>query len=142
MTHWAFDYLGKAYRVGTYGPDTFDCWGLVCDVYKKHLGVPLVEASVKDGYPRAVMQEVNNHPQRPFFEEVKILEEFDICFLSRGGRPFHVGIYLDVDGGGLLHADEGSGVCFHKLDKIRDHGWQITGFYRFNQKKYKEECCL
>jgi hypothetical protein len=43
-----------------------------------------------------------------------------------------VGVWLDVDGGGVLHCAEGAGVVFQRSDAIKLNGWAVEGFYRFS----------
>ena len=41
MKHWATEYIGKPWERMARGPDTFDCWGLVYDIYKNKHGIEL-----------------------------------------------------------------------------------------------------
>ncbi|TAN71888.1 MAG: DUF87 domain-containing protein [Magnetospirillum sp.] len=50
-------------------------------------------------------------------------------FLRRSRHPIHVGVWLDVDGGGVLHCAEGAGVVFQRSDALALNGWAIEGFY-------------
>ena len=47
--------------------------------------------------------------------------------------PVHIGVWLDIDGGGVLHAVRHAGVVFQNLAALDAHGWRIEGFYRFRE---------
>lgn len=48
-----------------------------------------------------------------------------IVILTQNKYPCHVGIYADIDGGGVLHNMQGVGVVFQKLPELKMNGWQI-----------------
>ena len=52
--------------------------------------------------------------------------------LLRDGNDPHVGIYLDLDGGGVLHALEGKGVVFTALRDLNFLGFARPTFYRIH----------
>jgi cell wall-associated NlpC family hydrolase len=41
MSQWVSELIGKPWVSGARGPDSFDCWGLLCWVYEKQFGVVL-----------------------------------------------------------------------------------------------------
>jgi hypothetical protein len=51
--------------------------------------------------------------------------------MSRGDarRDCHVGTYLSIDGGGILHADESAGVMFELPETLVARGWKRLTFY-------------
>jgi hypothetical protein len=51
--------------------------------------------------------------------------------LLRGGDRPHVGVYLDLDGGGVLHAQEGAGVIFTERSKLKKVGYPRASWYSF-----------
>ncbi|CPK74677.1 Uncharacterised protein [Bordetella pertussis] len=52
--------------------------------------------------------------------------------LLRAGNDPHVGIYLDLDGGGVLHAMEGRGVIFSPMRALVTMGFSQPTFYRIH----------
>ncbi len=58
-------------------------------------------------------------------------QEGDAVLLRQFRHPVHVGVWLVVDGGGVLHAVKDAGVVYQKLLELLLHGWQVEGFYRF-----------
>jgi hypothetical protein len=58
-----------------------------------------------------------------------IPQDGDLVEMRSHGRANHVGVYLDIDGGGVLHCQQGPGVCFDPLSDIKLMGWR-TRFWR------------
>ena len=57
--------------------------------------------------------------------------EGDAVLMRQSRHPVHVGIWLAVDAGGVLHAARDIGVVFQGPADLTTHGWRIEGFYRF-----------
>ena len=51
--------------------------------------------------------------------------------MRQSRHPVHVGLWLNVDGGGVLHAARDIGVVFQNTWDLAAHGWRIEGTYRF-----------
>ncbi|HAF00379.1 MAG TPA: hypothetical protein DCG63_03705 [Methylophilaceae bacterium] len=128
--HWAFDYLGKPWVSGQHGPDAFDCWGLVRDVQKRHYNRELSEISIDADNTRAVVCAFTTHDERNFWQQITEPQDGDCLLLSQSKEPTHVGVWLNVDGGGLLHAVKGAGVVFSSTANLRLMGYHILGAYR------------
>ena len=100
---WCNDVVGKPWVDRSYGPDSFDCWGLVIDSFKRIEGIELPEV---EGY----------YDGRPT-EEIGTLEasKWNDCEAVHGavfcvqklGLVTHVGRLLQV--GGRLMACHASG---------------------------------
>ena len=131
--HWAFDYLGKPWVSGEQGPQAFDCWGLVRYVQKAHYGRDLPSIVVDADNIRAVVKEFTGNDERNRWVEVPAPADGDCLLLSQSKEPTHVGIWLDVDGGGLLHAVQGAGVVFSSQSNIKLLGYNVLGAYRCSQ---------
>lgn len=126
--HWSSQYLGKPYDVDGYGPDAFNCWGLVWEVYRAQFGIDLPKYGHVD--PRQLPQIVRQIASEECQWE-RITEPKDGCVvgLSSGRSLHHVGIYLDVDGGLVLHARDQAGVIATPRAHLARHGWGKVNFY-------------
>ena len=124
--HWAVQYLGKPWKDGAVGPDFYDCWGLAVWVLREHFNTPLP--------PRpAVLSEDDKQVVKLMFgkdgnsSRWKAIEKpVDGCLVAMAGSKYsrlHVGVYLDVDGGKVLHCQQGKGTVAQSLDdlRFRDH---------------------
>jgi cell wall-associated NlpC family hydrolase len=134
MDHWAAKYIGRPWIPGGRGPAAFDCWGLLVWVYWEEFG-------------KAVPSYIGHHAEDPhenlalFIHEEgsgrwreldtgEAIEEGDAVAISAGSRFHHVGIYLEADGGLILHALQGKGVIAQTRGGLRTMGLQNLKFYR------------
>lgn len=131
MTHWAFDYIGKPWVVASDGPDSYDCWGLVVEIHRRFYGRTLDIIPVEENNLKALIRTIDAHPERKRWDIVKRPQEGDIALMRQSRHPIHVGIWLNVDGGGILHCIQGSGVVFQNLISLGSTGWKIENYYRY-----------
>ena len=134
-THWAADYIGKPWKAGCGGPDAFDCWGLVVDIYRHRYGKALSAIPVPEINLKSLIRTIDKHPERHHWE-ARLLEvclkpcEGDVALMRQSRYPIHVGLWVDVDGGGILHCIQGAGVVFQSLPALELIGWKVESFYR------------
>lgn len=126
--HWATQYIGIGWEAGAQGQGAdgalaFDCWAFFRHIQRLHYGidVPLVQASDYDDAGEIVTL-INGHEERGRWSPIATPRDGDGVIVH---RPLHVGVWLDVDGSGVLHCVRGSGVIF-----TRDKVWQHSGFGR------------
>lgn len=129
--HWAEDLIGRPWQAGGRGPDAFDCWGMVRFCWREHFGIEVPEIPVDAADLRRVLDAFRDHPERRRWRLVAEPREGDAVLMRQSRHPVHVGLWLDVDGGGVLHAARGIGVAFQKPLDLLAQGWRIEGFYRF-----------
>lgn len=133
MMHWACDYIGKPWQAGAQGPDAYDCYGLCIAVQRDHFGrqLPLIA----DGVDRADKRALAKEFLRPEYREGWVgywhmpPKDGDLVTMAHARHPTHVGIYLDIDGGGILHCVETHGVVFARLAALKAAGWGRLQFY-------------
>lgn len=130
MTHWAVQYIGRPWVNGAQGPDEFDCWGLVRFIQREHFGrtLPAVDIDAMD--LRDVARALQAHDERANWSRAESPADGDAVLLAHARYPSHVGVWLDADGGGLLHCVQGAGVIFNTLSALRLAGWGHIEFYR------------
>lgn len=117
MDHWAAKYIGKAWdeREG-FGPDRFHCWGLVWYVYREELGLDTpqfmgIGAREFQAVTRIMTAGTEDLATGPWVA-VSEPREFTVVPVSQGSRAIHhVGLYLNVDGGRILHAYPGGVIA-------------------------------
>lgn len=115
------------YEKGAFGPDSFNCWGLLYYVQKNYFNTSMPIAPIGDPEGCRKLYENNMHNGR---WAVIQIPEHGCGALLRGGEEPHVGIYLDLDGGGILHAMEGEGVIWTPLNRLRALNFGRTSYYR------------
>jgi len=111
------------WREGADGPDTYDCMSFVKLIQERHFGIIMDRISVPDyDDGQGLFALLNSCGERQNWEAVKEPRHGDIVIAR---RPFHIGVWLDVDGGGTLHCLRGAGVVF-----TRDSAWRMSGIGR------------
>ncbi|SDV49829.1 NlpC/P60 family protein [Chitinasiproducens palmae] len=123
----AAQYIGKRWEAGARGPDAWDCWGLLLHVQREHFGLALPELPGTEMQTRAVYQ------GKLVTGEWELIDrpEHGAGALLRGGREPHVGVWLAIEGGGVLHALEGFGVIWTPGRDLRRLGYSRTRYHRF-----------
>ncbi len=115
--------IGKPYDPAGFGPDVFNCWGVVYYVGKHALGyddivpIPDPPSSERRHDLETFMAE---HGERARWTRTSQPVHGGIVEMGIGPMPHHVGLYLTLAGGSaVLHAQEGLGVCWDALPRLR-----------------------
>lgn len=130
MSHWAMDYLGQPWQAGAQGPGAWDCWSFFRHIQAAHFGreVPVIDVDAMSLH--AVAHAFNSHGERGRWDEVSPPQDGDAALLAHNRYPSHVGVWLSIDGGGVLHCQQGSGVIFTRVTMLRHMGWANARYYR------------
>ena len=129
-------YIGRPWVAGARGPDAFDCWGLLAWIEREHFGIVLPERSLDATAMRGIYrEEIESGRWRIVPRPVH-----GCGALLRDGDQPHVGIWLQCDGGGVLHALEGAGVVFTRRRNLRDAGYERTTWYEFRASRPAAIC--
>ena len=121
--HWINNYVGLPWVAYARGPEAFDCWGLVLDVLSKHFDIELpqylgVFTDDAVGMTHAMKSGLELNLAFPVTEPVHGC--IACCYLLINGESLlrHVGIYLDIDGGGILNSFEKHQCSFDHPKKM------------------------
>lgn len=117
---WAYCYIGLPWRSKAYGPDAYDCWGLVSHCLRAHYGLdmPLHEA-VPTGDVLRFSHAVRDHIKTGLWQQQDEPAEGSVVLMARGRIYQHIGLYT---GGRVLHSHEKTGVCLESLTHLRRGG--------------------
>lgn len=121
-------YIGRPWIDGARGPDAFDCWGLLRWIEDKHFGLMLPDLPALPDETRNLYREQIETGAWTVIDQ----PVHGSGALLRGGDRPHVGVFLDIDGGGVLHAQEGVGVMFTAKQQLRMMGYPRASWYRFS----------
>lgn len=122
------DLIGRPYDEQNTAPG-FHCWGLFCAV-RAILGQEgLPEVPLPDMTLQGRVRALCDHPERGRWREVPDPVPGCAVLLGRCELPIHVGAYLDLDRGGVMHALPGVGVAFDTFQKLRASNWLHQSFH-------------
>ena len=100
-------------------------------IHKRLYGRDLTIIPVQENNLRQLIKTIDAHPERAHWDVVYKPIEGDIALMRQSRHPIHVGIWLDIDGGGMLHCMQGAGVVFQNLHSLALTGWKIENYYRY-----------
>ena len=133
MPHFANKYIGCLWVAGAQGPDSFDCWGFVRYVLKHEYGYDVPRVNVNPECLRDVLVAFRTDLAFQAFVEVPFPRVGDVVLMRQAKNPVHCGLWLDIDGGGVLHCVRESGVVFQNIRSLNVSGWYLHSFYRVKQ---------
>lgn len=126
---WIEDLIGLPWEAGARGPDSFDCYGLVFWVYLTKLEFEI--SPLKDLDPKNLLAVNRTYvDESRSWKQVAKPDNFSVVAMSTNKLIHHVGIWLDIDGGTVLHAMEKSHVVAQSLMSLRSSGFQTFKFYQ------------
>lgn len=124
MTHWAFNYIGEPWVKGVHECGHFfvrvqaEKFGVICEVIDAEAAKAISCVRALNGKHREFQNWIDVDKSAP--------REGDYVAMSHHTRPHHIGVWVDADGGGVLHCVEGSGVIFSSRKSLASNGWNIT----------------
>lgn len=130
--HWVAQYIGKGYRLGSAGPDAFDCWGLVRVVQSKHYGRDL---PVLDIGRQTNLTGILALARGAGWERTKEARDGDVLTM-KGRDGTHIAQAVLVDGRvQVLHAvNDGIGVVLtQSIDELGALGFGRVEIWRFTE---------
>ena len=107
-----------------------DCWLFFREIQAKHYGrtVPIVDVDVMD--IRDVIHKVDAE-KKAHWEQIGKPEDGCAVLMSRNRYPVHIGMWLDIDGGKVLHCAQGMGVVFQNRQALKFDGWTGITYWRY-----------
>lgn len=129
--HWISQYVGKKWVSGARGPETFDCWGLVFWVYKKHFGISLPEYPGVDPTDTSKVSHLLRNAAGSG-QWARLEKPVDGCAvaMSRNREFHHVGVFVEVDGGLIVHAADGLNVVAQSVFAVKRAGFIRIEFFK------------
>lgn len=123
--------VGLPWAMGKCGPSEYDCWGLLRHIYKKFKGISLKHASNFETldvseYSRIIEEESSK------WDELKKPTHLCAVAVARNRFLSHVGIFIDMDGGLILHSEQGRGVVIEPASQLRKNGFKTIKYYDYS----------
>ena len=129
MSHWATPYIGQPWSKHGQGPETWNCWGFFRPVQQAHFGVETPMVPYADDL-LVLARLFRDHGERGHWQPVTSYREGDGVMMRTARYPIHVGVWLEADGGRVLHCAAGAGVVCQSRRDLATNGWRIDGVYR------------
>ena len=126
--------IGKPWISGAAGPDAFDCWGLVRHVQRDFYGMDLSHVAVDRTNHASLVRTFEHSPERGNWRYERIPADGDLVEMGSARHPHHIGVYVAVDGGKVIHSVEGAGVGAQTVERLRLTGWTMVRFLRHISK--------
>ena len=123
-------YLMAEFEHGAYGPDKFDCFGLVWHVNLHHNNTELPRFDDVGHQLQRMNAAIMGEQASEDWQEVDVPKQFDVVVMRRSGEAHHVGVWLDIDGGKVLHACE-KGIFCQSISALGRNFFQHIQYYRY-----------
>lgn len=119
------DLVGKPYKSKASGPDAYDCFGVIQEVYRR-AGINLPDEICTDA-TESIDSAVKSARSR-YIRLKNPVAGCIIAFRTRGKLVTHVGMALDHCR--MLHSSDKTDVCIARFDSL---GWKsrIEGYYAY-----------
>lgn len=129
---WVTLYLGKEWEARSHGPDSYDCWTLVSDIYFRKLGIVLPTYFEIPRTPCSALVEKFSKVEKLGWRKVLDKVDFDLLLVREPGKEkaHHCGLWFGEDQGLFLHCSPLRGVVADSMRKVK-RDWVITGRYRY-----------
>ncbi|MES9984346.1 MAG: hypothetical protein ABW115_13115 [Candidatus Thiodiazotropha sp. 6PLUC6] len=120
------DYIGRPWINGEN-----DCWTLVRDIYRDHLGIDLPAIVIDAENLRQVLQAFEDPANLSPWQRIPAPQHLCLVFFTPGHhRATHCGLWLDISGGRFLHCHRRAGVVLEDRITLELNGWCNPRFYR------------
>lgn len=117
-----------------YDGQKLNCWHLVQRCQKQVFDRDLPPVLIRPDNMRELMGMMELRKTYQGWEEVPEPQHGAVVFMTKGGHEIsnaacHVGVWLDLDGGGILHTDEPQGVSFESTAALKARNWGDFAFH-------------
>lgn len=121
--------MGRAYE-----PAGLHCWELVRSCQRLVFGRELPPVIVAPERRRELLGLMELRHSYAGWRQVDAPAHGAVVFMTRNGHEVaraacHAGVYLDLDGGGVLHTDAPHGVVFETILELSARNWADLSFY-------------
>lgn len=125
---WVSKYIGLEYRDAHWGPDYYDCWGLMSLIYREQFNIDIAKDMTMYSSRLGKITRLVEYIR--FWEPVKVPSIGDGVLFLIGGKLPHCGVY--IGDGKVLHSIEGISSCIQDINNAK---WKsrFEGYYRYSE---------
>ena len=124
-------FLGRKWSPDGKGPTHFNCYNLCRAVYRDVWGIDIPEVNVNARDVANVVRGFRNASDIPCWERIEQPLHGDAVVFAQRLAPVHMGLWLELNGGVILHAAERLGVTCVPAGMMRDYGYTKPEYYRW-----------
>jgi cell wall-associated NlpC family hydrolase len=137
---WVDGYLRTPYVLGGDGIEGCDCWGLFRLIQSNQFGREIPALPDIDGFDISIdptlkgsltNMKVVGQERRTHWAEVLEPMEGDAVMMSHSRYPSHVGVWVELRGGAVLHCTQGAGVTLQRPLDLAANYFSIKRYYRY-----------
>lgn len=118
----------------------FNCWGLARAYLLRVIGQDIQQDCLQQDIHlhiniddhHALSQIESTLKDSGIFTPIKHPTSFCLVQMTHAVIPHHVGVYVPLNGGLILHTTLGTGSLLQKRHHVRQLGFTISGFYHIN----------
>ena len=114
-------------------PITLVITDIQVDVLKSEYGHDVPQVITNPDNLRDVLHAFKHDLAFQAFYEVPEPQYGGVVLMRQAKNPVHAGIWLDVDGGGVLHCVREIGVVFQDIASLNLCGWFLHSYYRVKE---------
>lgn len=123
-------HIGTPYDLGGRRPGTVDCYGSARYLQKALFGREMPDFAMPGEAGRsAIAAAIGVHPERTRWREVLAPVDGALMTMARNQCGYHIGTWLDLDGGIVVHAIEECGVVADTIVSLEAVGWRKFRFH-------------
>ncbi|WP_321504037.1 hypothetical protein [Breoghania sp.] len=122
--------IGTPYDIANRAP-RLNCWGCFV-VVQGLLGRALDAIRIEGAGAAELARMIASHNERARWREIAGPVHGCGVLMGRSRAPIHIGTWLDIDGGGVIHAHDPAGVVFERLPDIKAAGWRHVTFHEID----------
>jgi hypothetical protein len=122
--------IGTPYHLGGRRAGTLDCYGTARVLQRDLFGRTMPDFAIPGEAGRsAIAAAIAAHPERQRWAEVPAPVDGALVTMARNTVGYHIGTWLEEDGGIIIHAIEDCGVVADTLPSLEAVGWRKFRFH-------------
>lgn len=111
----------------------FNCWGLMQTFLACATGQLVHECDVDYTDAEACAAEAEKQFAKELWLPIEYPQSFCVVQMTHAEVPHHVGVYVPINGGMILHTTATTGSIYSKRHQLAELGFRIVGFYLLNE---------